>query len=246
MKIDRHKKILDLVKSNKRVSLLQLEDAIRSSRITLQRDLVDLENRDLLKRFHGGAMSLDYSKSFYDHTARKSVHIESKKKMAQKALGLVRPGSFIGLDSSSTVYYISELIFPADVSILACGIDTFNNLAGSGQINTTLSGGRLSRNSNTLVGPDTIEKIRKYHFDIVFISAESYIPGKGFFDCYEEEAQVKKELMNASAQTAVLLDPSKFTGNSGVKICNEDRIDYFITDLPVDKGLKKRFGKKLL
>ncbi len=247
LKVDRFKKIINLVNTSKSISLLQLEKVLNASRITIQRDLVELEDRKLLRRFHGGAMSLEYSENLYDHDLKKSVNVAAKKNIAAKAATLIKEGYYIGLDSSSTVYYLSETIFAGNVFVFTCSMDSFKNLLTRDDIQVVLAGGRMNKKTHTLSGPEIIEMIRKFHFDMVFISAESCIPDIGFFDPHAEEVQVKRALMESSNRTAMLIDSSKIaTTAKGIKVCDIQEIDYVVTDRPEKSGLQNIFNEKLL
>jgi DeoR family transcriptional regulator, fructose operon transcriptional repressor len=247
LKIDRFKKIINTVNASKRISLLQLEKILAVSRITIQRDLVELENRKLLRRFHGGAMSLEYSEDLYDHDLKKSVNIAAKKLIAAKAAPLIKEGYYIGLDSSSTVYYLSETIFAGNVFAFTCSVDAFKNFLGRDDIQVVLAGGRMNKKTHTLSGPEMIEIIRKFHFDMVFISAESCIPEIGFFDPHTEEVQVKRALIESANQTAMLIDYSKIARTAnGIKVCDIQEVDYVVTDKPEKSGLQTIFKDKLL
>jgi DeoR family fructose operon transcriptional repressor len=246
LKIDRLKKIINLINSNKRISLLQLEKTLAVPRITIQRDLVELENRRLIKRFHGGAMSLEYPEKLYDRDLKKSVNVAGKKKIAEKAVRLITSGAYIGLDSSSTVYYLSETIFAGNVLVLTCCIDSFKNFSYRDDIQVVLAGGRMNKNTNTLSGSETVDMIRKFHFDIVFISAESCIPEIGFFDPHEKEVQVKRALIESSNKTVMLIESKKIMPKNGIKVCDMEEIDYVITDFPAKTGLKSIFSDRLI
>lgn len=246
LKVERFRRILDIVAAKQRVSLSELESFLDVSRITIQRDLVELENRGQLKRFHGGAMSLDYSESLYDHRVRKTINVAAKRKIACKAAKLIKRGIYVGMDSSTTVYYLSEQILPHDVLVLSCGIDSFSSLSSNSSLTVMLSGGRLKRKTNTLVGPEAVEMIKRFSFDLVFVSAETYVPGKGFFNPCEDEVAVKKALIESSSKTAMLIDVSKIGNTGGIKVCSSKEIDYFITDNPSHKIIKKFLGKKAM
>jgi DeoR/GlpR family transcriptional regulator of sugar metabolism len=246
LKIDRFKKIINIVNSSKRISLSQLEEMLNASRITIQRDLVELENRKLIRRFHGGAMSLEYSEDLYDHDLKKTVNVAAKKKIAAKAASFITDGLYIGLDASSTVYYLSETIFAGNVLVLTCGIDSFKNLSNRDDIQVVLAGGRMNKKTNTLTGTETIDMIKKFHFDVVFISAESCIPNRGFYDPHEEEVQVKRALIESSNKTIMLIDSTKLSEIRGIKICDIDEIDYVVTDKPEKSGLQKIFKDRVL
>ena len=246
LKIDRYKKIIGLINFNKRISLLELEKALDASRITIQRDLVELENRKLLRRFHGGAMSLEYSQDIYDHELKKSLNASEKKRIAAKAATLIEEGSYIALDSSSTVYYLSEAIFAGNILALCCSIDSFRNLMDRDDIQAVLAGGRMNKKTQCLSGPETIQMIKRFHFDMAFISAGSFIPDVGFFDPHAEEVQVKRALIESSKKTVMLIDSTKISDLNGIKVCDFDEVDYVVTDKPEKNGLKKIFKDKVL
>src|SRR3989339_179329 len=246
LKIGRHKRILQAIAGRQRVALSDLESELRASRITIQRDLVELENRGLLKRFHGGAMSRDYAGNLYDHTLRKTLNVDIKRKIAAKAANLIKPGAHIGMDASSTVYYLSECMFPENIQVLTLGVDTFAKLSEHPHVQLVLAGGRLNRMTNTLSGSEAVSVIRNYHFDLCFISAESFVPGFGFVDPYADEIMVKQALMKASEKTVILLDSSKITQSAGLVLCSADQVDHLVTDNPLDKELKKIFKGKIL
>jgi len=246
LKVDRFKQILGFVNSRKRISLGELEKSLHAPRITVQRDLVELENRKLLRRFHGGAMSIDFSGDFYNYDLKKNVRVEAKMKIAAKAIRLIRENSAVCLDASSTVYYLSETMFPSGVLALACSIDAFRNLSAREDLQAVLAGGRLDRKTATLCGPEMIDTIRKFQFDMAFISAEAFIPGRGFFDPHEEEVAVKRALIESSRQTVMMLDSEKIAPAAGIRICANDEIDFAITDTDGNSTLKKIFKDRLL
>ena len=246
LKIDRLKQILGLINSRKRISLTELEKTLHAPRITVQRDLVELENRKLIRRFHGGAMSIDFSSDFYNYDQKKSVQVEAKKNIAAKANKLLHEKAAICLDSSSTVYYLSETIFPANMMVLASSIDAFRNLSSREDVQVVFAGGRLHRKTATFYGPEMIAMIRQFHFDYAFISAEAFIPGRGFFDPHEEAVAVKHALIESSEKTVMMIDTSKVKTGSGIRVCDSDDIDFVVTDNPGTSPLRKIFKNRLL
>lgn len=246
LKVDRFKKIISLINAEKRVSLAEFENILHVSRITIQRDLIELENRKLIRRFHGGAMSFDFSKDLYDFNLKKSINIEAKRVIAAKANRLIQENYHVCLDSSSTVYYLSETIFPTNVLAVTSSIDSFRNLSTREDVQVILAGGRINRTSNTLNGPEAMATIRNFSFDLAFISAEFFIPARGFFDPHRDEAQLKRTIIECSRKKVMLIDSTKLTEGPGIQICSNDEIDYVVTDKPEHPSLKKIFRDKLL
>ena len=127
-----------------------------------------------------------------------------------------------------------------------CSIDCFKNFSSREDIQAILVGGRISRKSSTLSGPEAVRMIRNFNFDISFISAESFVPDRGFFDPHEEEVQMKRAIIECSRKKAMLLDSSKFMEGAGIRICSPDEMDYVITDKPEKSSLRKIFKDKLI
>jgi DeoR/GlpR family transcriptional regulator of sugar metabolism len=246
LKVDRQKQILALINVRKSISLSELEDQLNAPRITIQRDLIELENTKLIRRFHGGAMSNDYSRDFYNYEQKKSVHVAAKKKIAEKANALLKHRKAVCLDASSTVYYLSETMLPVDLTILACSIDVFRNISGREDIQAVLAGGRLNSKTGLMYGPEMISIIRKFHFDCAFISAEAFVPGRGFFDPHEDAVEVKRALIESSEKTIVMIDSSKVVSGAGICVCENDEVDIVITDDPEISPLRKVFQDRVL
>jgi DeoR/GlpR family transcriptional regulator of sugar metabolism len=246
LKVDRLKKILSIINLRKRVSLTELESELETTRITIQRDLVELENSKLIRRFHGGAMSNDFSSDFYNHEQKKSVQVAAKKEIAAKANGLLQNRQAVCLDASSTVYYLTETLFPANLLVLTCSIDAFTNLSSREDLQVVLAGGRLHYKTALLHGPEMLSVIRKFHFDCAFISAEAFIPEKGFFDPHIDAVEVKRALIESSDSTIIMIDSSKITTMPGICVCENNEVDLVITDKPDLPMLKKTFKGRIL
>ena len=107
-KVERHKMILNLLAERKAIALKDLEEIFHCARITIQRDLVELERKGLLTRIHGGATLKDFDPNAYSHENRLLLHAEKKQKIAKQAVLLLQEHLFICMDASSTVYYMSE------------------------------------------------------------------------------------------------------------------------------------------
>lgn len=248
-KIDRHHRILDLLSAQRRALLPDLEREIDASRITIQRDLVELEERGLIKRFHGGAMLTDYEVAPLAHSKRMTVNREAKRRVAAAAAREIRPGTFVAFDASSTVYYICERLFPDEVTIITSGLDTFVSLqdANNGRrVFPILTGGRLQPETHTLVGPDAVRTINEYHYEAFFFSAYSVIAGGGVYESNEENAEVKRAFAERSDRRILVLDQSKFDNRGGARICGIENIDLVITDQSPAPELTDLFGERLV
>jgi len=245
-KTERHRTILNLLSEKATITLKELENHLYCSRITIQRDLVELENKGLLNRVHGGATLKNFDLENYGHDKRLLIQSNKKKKIAKKAISLIKSNMYIFLDASSTSYFLSEHIFPDNVRIVTSGIDTFLNLQKNKNIQAILTGGRINPQNRTLVGPEAISVIHQFHFNMVFFSADSIIENKGVFSSDEEAAAVSSASIEHSNKKILLFDSSKVNIRRGAKVCNLDTIDTIVTDDVENLHILNLFEGKIL
>ena len=245
-KLDRHRIILNFLADKTAITLKELENSLSCSRITIQRDLLELENKGFLSRVHGGATLKNFDLAAYDHEKRLLIHCDKKKKIARKAVSLVTSDMYIFIDASSTGYFLSELLFPDNVRVVTSGIDTFLNLQKNRNIQAILTGGRMNPQNRTLVGTEAISVIRQFHFDLVFFSADSLIQEKGVFCSDEEAAAVSRSSIENSDKKILLFDSSKIHLRKGAKICDLEIVDTLVTDEEDNLYITRLFGGKIL
>jgi DeoR/GlpR family transcriptional regulator of sugar metabolism len=248
-KVDRHHRILEVLAVDQRALLPDLEELIEASRITIQRDLVELEERGLIRRFHGGAMLSSYDLAPLAHSRRMSVNRDAKRRLAAVAARQIKPDTFVGLDASSTIYHISDTTLPGGVTVVNSGLDTFVNLQATNPgrgIQPIVTGGRFQPETHTLVGPDAIRAIGAYHYEAFFFSAYSVIAGGGVYEYSEENTEVKRTFVERSDRRILVLDQSKFGQRGGVRICGLDEVDLVITDGRPDTDLAEILGDRLV
>jgi len=229
-KIERQRIILNLLSDKTMITLIELENHLSCSRITIQRDLVELEDKGLLSRVHGGATLKNFNLTNYGHDKRLLIQSDKKKKIAKKAISLAKSDMYIFLDASSTSYFLSERIFPDNVRVVTSGIDTFLNLHKNKNIQVVLTGGRMNPLNRTLVGPEAISVIKQFHFNIAFFSADSIVKNKGIYSSDEEAAAVARAGIEHSNKRILLFDSSKVHVRGGAKVCDLDVIDNIVTD----------------
>ncbi|HTL51393.1 MAG TPA: DeoR family transcriptional regulator, partial [Planctomycetota bacterium] len=102
MKNIRHQRILDWLANHGHAALKDLTEVASARRLTIQRDLVELEQAGQLKRIRGGAVSLDQRWLARPHEMRIQEHRAEKARIAELAVKPLEPFHCIGLDGSTT------------------------------------------------------------------------------------------------------------------------------------------------
>ena len=102
--IERKTKILKTLEKDGRVEVETLAKELNVSKETIRRDLREMEQEGLLKRTHGGAVSINSTQQSpeYPYLMREIQCLEEKERICKKAASLVKDGDTIFIDNSST------------------------------------------------------------------------------------------------------------------------------------------------
>ncbi len=246
LKYERHRLIIDELQRVGSIKLSDLNNIVPSSRITIQRDLIELAEQNKLIRVHGGAVLSKNSLPPRLKVAREHENIEIKQRLAKSAVELIQPDDTIGIDASTTCEYIAEYMPDYPMIVVTASIDSFQNLTKKNNIIPILTGGKYSRDTQNLVGNFTVEIIKKFSFSILFLSASALDPTKGTFEFGFDDYMVKSAFISVSERIILLLDSSKINKTQGIFTCPIDRVHKIVTDGKNDISWPQELHDKLI
>ena len=99
---DRRKKILELINKNGSVRVTELSCLLNISEVTIRTDLADMENKGLLTRVHGGAISSYKPYYSMNINQRISTNQAQKEIIAKKIADMIEDNDTIMLNSLNT------------------------------------------------------------------------------------------------------------------------------------------------
>ena len=101
---ERKRKIVDITNERKSVTINELMEILGASQSTIRRDLSELNHAKMLKKVHGGAISLKNNILTKDETVlhRQDLNTAYKKEIAQYAASLVKESDVVYLDAGTT------------------------------------------------------------------------------------------------------------------------------------------------
>src|SRR5215813_14645806 len=111
--------ITAMVNQRGSLSITEIQRKLKVSRETIRRDLLLLADRNLLRKTHGGALSLERSEP--EIAVREVINAEGKRAIGQLAASLVPDGASVILATSSTVQCV------ADALLVRQGLTVFTN-----------------------------------------------------------------------------------------------------------------------
>ena len=247
----RRNTIVDLVNQSGNISFAQLKEKIpQISEMTLRTDLKALDEAKRIVRVHGGAKSVDVVIGTDDMLSRRQVrNIGAKQLITQKALKLIRKDTTIFLDSGSTTTMLascmpdqSNLIY---TNSLTCAVE----LSRLTKPSVHVLGGMVNRYSMSVCGIHTVQDVQRINFDQVFMGVTSYCDQTGFNCGVDEEAILKKMVMNQAEQKIILMDSSKVGVKNTYSICELCDADIIISDGNLPEGFQedcRKYGVQII
>ena len=240
----RQQQILELLRENTFLSVEQLSKLTYISPSSVRRDLTKLQSTSLIRRTHGGAEIIGSTDKPAPLPNRMTKNVAGKKKIAKKAVQLIRDGMSVMLDGSSTAGFLIPYIARfKEITLFTNNMITATTAINYG-INTHCIGGQSVRGSAVLSGTAAYEAVKRIHTDILFFSSQCIDENGIISDSTEEENYLRSLMLKSAEMTVFLCDSEKFCLRSLHTLSDIDNIDVAIFDSPF-KNLKETRCKLL-
>lgn len=231
---ERRERLRQIVRARRAVRVEDLRAELGVSVATIRRDLDELEETGALRRVHGGAVSVDERAVEARFEAKAAEHAAEKRRIAARALELIRPRETIYLDSGSTVLELARrLVGRSDLTIVTNSLPAIVELAGHGP-RLVVIGGELRPLSQALVGPLTLPLLDELFVDRAFMGTFSLSLDAGLTTTDPAEAFTKERVLGRAREVVLLVDSSKLGTRSFAHAGRLDEIDVVVTDAPLD------------
>ncbi|MCO5064241.1 MAG: DeoR/GlpR family DNA-binding transcription regulator [Rhizobiaceae bacterium] len=230
----RRDRIIQLVRENDRVTVDHLAEWLKSSRETIRRDLGALDSKGLLKKIHGGAISVEANQSEAvsegSFQARLAENAKGKRLLARAAAGLLRSGDTVFVDTGTTTVFLAEEIARCEGITVITNSGAIASQVVKGKGNKVfLLGGEYREGGSESVGPLTIDQIGRFNASHSIITVGAVSQG-GFLDYDLQETDIAKAMIAQSAKLFVLADSTKFGRSALFQVCPLAAADIIITD----------------
>ncbi|WP_366247116.1 DeoR/GlpR family DNA-binding transcription regulator [Terribacillus aidingensis] len=241
---ERQRKIVELVNERASVRVTELSSLFHVTEETIRRDLEKLEREQLLHRSHGGAVRIEEGATEIAHEAREVMRMQEKQAIAKAAVSEIQTGERIILDASTTAWYMAKELPNMPLTIITNSIKVALACSLKDQIRVISLGGQLLSKSLSFVGPLTERSLTTYYVDKTFLSCKSVHLEHGLSDSNEQQAIVKKKMIEIAGKTILLADSSKFGKRAFATITELGRISKVYTDAGIDSATKSYFEKQ--
>lgn len=228
---ERLSRIKTILEQQKSASLEALADELSVSKDTIRRDLIKLEQKNIVKRIHGGAMLANREALIFDYKERSSRDQQLKDHMGRLAAEQIKSNSSLILDSSTTVEAVIPYLQGKGILAITNSLTHATLLAQLNNSEIRILPGKLHKQQLFIYGAETVQKISEYSVDYTLLGIFA-INSDGLFIHTEEEGLVKRQMIRQSKRVIALADHTKLGTTGLFKICGLSEIDVLVTNQP--------------
>ncbi|WP_324715819.1 DeoR/GlpR family DNA-binding transcription regulator [Carboxydochorda subterranea] len=209
---ERYRRILQQLQEAGRVSATQLARSMGVSLMTARRDLNALAERGLVVRVHGGALLPD--RSLFDEPIRtkRSLHPEAKRRIAEAAAGLVRPGQTVILDAGTTTQAVARALLhrrPSGLTVVTSDLDIARAMGEEPRFRVFCVGGLVQPRVLALMGDHALAFLEGIHAHHAFIGTDAFDVHAGVTTRTMEKVRLKRAMVKAAKEATLVADSSK-------------------------------------
>lgn len=223
----RRNAILEALNRSDFVKVSELSNSLKTSEVTIRKDLEYLESEGLLIKIHGGAKKCENTSSEV-----RLHHKQNEKKMiAKAAASLAKEGDFIFINVGSTCYYVCEALKSINnLTIVTNSVSILNSLITAPSVTTFFLGGKVHTDMQITVGDDVLEQLDKYTADKLFLGMDGIDLKMGATTYNHVEDAIMRKMMQRAKEKILVVDDSKFGRVTFAKIANLTDFDTIVTN----------------
>jgi DeoR family transcriptional regulator, aga operon transcriptional repressor len=229
----RRLQISELVRQHGSVQVVSLAKRFGVSMQTVRKDLRFLTDRGVMARAYGGGIDskvVGGPAAEAPYEAKRTSHLDEKRRIGERAAALVKPGHTIVIDSGTTGIQLAEALPNIDVTVVTNDFGVLSALAPKSHINIVMLGGELRRKSMSFYGGLTVDSLNALHVDKLFLGVDGFDLERGITTHFEPEAMLNRKMVENAGAVIAITDGSKFGKVCLHRIIAVAELDTLITD----------------
>jgi DeoR family transcriptional regulator of aga operon len=241
--------ILTGLQENGSVAVDELSDKLHVSVVTIRRDLDLLEQQGLLRRSHGGAVSIEplfYEPFKKDRSFQAQLERQAneKRRIGRTAAALINPGETIAITpGTTTAEIIRGIPLNSKITVVTNTANIAMELSKRKDVSVFVTGGHLHGEWFSLVGPTAIRSLDNMLIHTMFIGADG-IDAQWGLSCFSsDEAELNGAMVRHARRHIAVVDHTKFGVVANWSICDTGTLKTLITDTDATDEMIAPFQK---
>src|SRR5262249_23078838 len=228
----RQQQIIDLVRQRGFVSIEALAEHFAVTPQTVRRDINQLCERELLRRYHGGA-GLPSSVENVAYKTRQILFHEEKRRIAQSCAQHIPDGASLFINIGTTTEEVARaLLGHRHLRVITNNLHVATILSENDQFEVIVAGGEVRSRDRAIIGMATLDFISQFKVDFGIIGISGIDADGSLLDFDPREVRVSQAIIANSRQVFLVADHSKFGRNPMVRLGGLGELDAFFTDAP--------------
>jgi DeoR family transcriptional regulator of aga operon len=228
--------ILTGLQQTGRVSVETLSEQLRVSVVTVRRDLDALDEKGLLRRTHGGAVSIE--PLFYEPFRRDQSFLaqvehaaDEKRRIGRAAAALITAGETIALTpGTTTTEVIRGLPINCNITVVTNTVNVAMELSQRKDVYVFVTGGHLHGEWFSLVGTAALRSLDNMLINTMFIGADGMDATWGASCFNADEAELNSTMMKLARRRVAVVDRGKLGVVANWRICKPEELHVLVTD----------------
>lgn len=229
----RQLKVHELFATEEFVSFEDLCQKFNASKSSIRRDLIELEAKGVLRRVHGGAISLQTRDETLDFKRLSVSSHDEKVRIGKTAASLVKDGQTIILGGGSTVAEVAIHLSDRLIQIVTNSIPVAQIFWDSRQAEVTLTGGYLYPRLGVQIGPICERMLNSVSADILIMGIGG-VTAAGISDSNSLNVESIRAMIRAARKVVIVADRTKFGRDSMIHVATLADIDQIVSDKDLD------------
>ena len=226
----RHHAILELARTQNRVTVEALASHFTVSVQTIRKDLNTLCDQRLLTRVHGGA-TLPSGVENLEYEARRRISADAKEAIGRVAAALIPNDASLFINIGTTTEAVSHaLLDHSGLLVITNNINVANRMRVYPRFEVVIAGGVVRPSDGGIVGEAAAGFFSQFKVDYAVIGASALDEDGALLDYDYREVRVAQAIIANARHVILVADQSKFARSAPVRIARIDQIGTFVTD----------------
>lgn len=221
--------VQELFASQEFLSVEELCTRLHSSKSSIRRDLIELEQRGVVRRVHGGAISLQTRDEVMDFGHLSISCHEEKTRIGKAAAAMVQDGQAVILAGGSTVLEVGRCLSERPIQIVTNSIPVAQLFWDSKQAEVILTGGYLYPRLGVQLGPICERMVRDVSADLLIMGIRG-ITDSGISDSNTLIVESLRAMIKAARKVVIVADHTKFGHDALIHVASLDEIHEIVSD----------------
>ncbi|MCI5096145.1 MAG: DeoR/GlpR family DNA-binding transcription regulator [Rhodobacteraceae bacterium] len=238
---ERQAQVAELVRANGSAKVDELAQLFGVSTQTIRKDINDMCERGLLRRFHGGVEMATVNADHYE--LRRILNLTAKQRIGQQAAELVPDNATLAVSIGTTPeMVVAALAQRKDLRIYSNNLHLAISAHRFDGLTVTIPGGTLRESEADIVGPSAVAFFDSYKFDIGLFGVAAVDQDGGLLDLSEEDVHSRDAIHRNASERILVLDATKFGRKAHVRSGCITDVEHVICDVRPPEAICARLA----